>query len=164
MPGTTFADGELQPESDGRDDAGEFIVSMSERYDLPVSKTMDFMAEVMEELMPDSPQQSPNNSFSGAQCRVGIEQFARLMVQHRYNQALLNRVILWCMNSRALDDVINQEYPAVWARQFGLSRYAVSKMVTFVQTELNMPLRDEQKDSSAREKMKSKREAQLTPK
>lgn len=97
--------------------------------------------------------------FSRLQQSVGIEQFARLMVQKKYPQGRLNVVILWCMNSRTLDDVINHEYPAKWARDWCMSKWGVGKMVEFVQRELGLEKRPEQKNTAARDKMKAKANA-----
>jgi len=84
---------------------------------------------------------------------VSIEKIARMLVGRKDNISCFIRVLFWSLGDPALDEVLNHQYPAHWARQYGLSKYALTKMAETVQAQFNLPPRADQRNDKSRKKM-----------
>jgi hypothetical protein len=71
------------------------------------------------------------------------------------------RMLLYALNSSALDDVLGHRCPAEIAREVGLTKYDATKLLTEIQGALNLKPRHGQRDEESRNRMSSKRKSQL---
>ena len=102
----------------------------------------------------------PEAQQTGIQHNIGIERFARVMMS--YKKAWLgNRLLLWALDNRVIDDVLGHGYPSSFARQCDCTRANAIKLLKTIQSKLDLPLRKGQRKESSRQKMSNKRKTQL---
>lgn len=139
--------------SDGRDDAGEFIMRMSERYDMSVSKVMDFMAEVVEELGPSETDSRREHFWRRALMTVFAYQGPRAFALECFVLALgtATRQKVWF-------DIIGCRTQVELAERWKVTKANVEKCEGEFQSFLSLP--GERSDKS-KFKMTEKRRSQL---
>ena len=145
---------EYQRQPDGRD--GETLIHEC-CSDLAVSETraIEILSWAEEKFT------VPVHSVSSpAQYIVSMEKFARCMMSFR-NAWLGNRLLLYSLNSPAMDDVLNHQSPSDFCRQAGCTRQNGNILLKQIQTELGLPARNGQRTVESRQKMSQKRKAQL---
>ena len=103
---------------------------------------------------------SSAKAVNGTHSAVGIEKFARLMVEFD-NCWLGNRLLLYALNSSALDDVLGHKIPADFAREQDCTRANAIKLLKHIQRSLGLPVRKGQRGESTREKQSKTRKSQL---
>ena len=94
-------------------------------------------------------------SFNGSQASVGMETFARLLVESP-NPKLDIRLIFYALNSAALDDVLGHHCPADFARKCDCTRANATKRLEQIQKEFGLPPRKGQRDDKAKQKFSEK--------
>ena len=94
-------------------------------------------------------------SFNGTQSSVGMETFARLLVESQ-NPKLDIRLVFYALNSAALDDVIGHGCPADFARKCDCTRANATKRLEQIQKEFGLQPRKGQRDDTARKKFSEK--------
>jgi hypothetical protein len=100
------------------------------------------------------------NQSGPAKYLVSIEMFARVMVSYK-NAWLGNRLLLYALNNSALDDVLNHQYPAEFAREAGCTKANAIKLLQEIQKDLVLPPRQSQRTVEAKQKMSDSRKAQM---
>ena len=94
-------------------------------------------------------------SFNGTQSAVGMETFARLLVESQ-NPKLDIRLVFYALNSAALDDVIGHGCPADFARKCDCTRANATKRLEQIQKEFGLPPRKGQRDDTSKKKFSEK--------
>ena len=141
--------------ADGRDDAGEFITRMSARYDLTIPETMDFMAEVMEEMGSTVVDSRREHFWRRALMAVFAYQGSRAFSLECLVLALgtVTRQSVWF-------DIIGCRTQVELAARWNVTKANVEKCEGEIQAFLN--LTGERNDKS-KQKMTASRLKQLTP-
>lgn len=115
--------------------------------------------EILEWAQENSTQSRPTNG-NGFHQAVGIEKFARLMVEFE-NSWLGNRLLLYALNSSALDDVLGHKMPSEFAREQDCTRANATKLLKYIQKSLGLPPRKGQRTDATRQKQSEVRKSQL---
>ena len=102
-----------------------------------------------------------NQSSNNAQKEIAIERFARQMVSFR-GAPKENYLILYALDSRALDDVIGNCDQEDFARMFGVEKATINKALEKIRNDLNLPPRKDQRNLESRQKMSKTRKSKLT--
>jgi hypothetical protein len=89
---------------------------------------------------------------------IALEKLARWLVSFK-NPWLGIRVLLFAIDTRSLDDVLNHGYPSQWARQAGCTKQNVNKLLSEIQEDLNLEPRKDQRTAESKQKMSIKRQA-----
>lgn len=98
------------------------------------------------------------SGFNGSQASVGMEKFARLLVESA-NPKLAVRLLFYALNSPALDDVLNHSCPADFAKSCDCTRANATKYLSEIQSSLGLPPRKGQRDAAARKTFSDKQKS-----
>lgn len=152
-----FADGAMTIAS--RRDAGDFAVTLSQRYDLPISTTLEFIGDVQDEFYADNAQKS---RVADLLAMDFMKKVFMAMIQFKGSTRMINEIALYALGQEHLIPA----QPAIRSQQDLAVRWKckkanIAKNLKWLQEICGIPERPDQRNSEAREAMERSRRRQL---